>query len=740
MKKTVLFIFLLFITTFINAQGVDCSNADPFCTGTNYEFPASVDVPNLGTVGCLGTTPNPAWYWMQIDQSGNIDIHMASYDNSGYGHDVDFILWGPFSSVSEACNSDLMSNSGVDCSYSTAAEEDCNIPNAQSGQVYILLITNYSNSVSDITFSQTGGTGTTDCGIVAPPVSGDIVCEGETIQLTVNNPSPGATYNWTGPNGFTSSTMNPAIPNATIGMSGTYSLTITVGTDTSPPVTCSVTVNPNPTITISPTNPTTCSGSPVTLTPDCTSPGTTVYDWSTGDHVINPITVTPTSTTTYSVIGTDQNGCTGTASVTVNIAPYLTITVDPPNPFICTGESVDLTATGADSYVWTPSATLSTDTGPTVNASPLTTTTYTVVGTSNDGCTGSTTVTVISSNGSSILIIASPENICPGDSSIITVYGSAQTYTWSPGISLSNTVGATTSAFPLTNTTYTVTADYNGCISTDEITIEVKPLPSVDFTSDIREGCQGLLIHFTDLTIPDAASWLWNFGDHLPYGSSSTQQNPMHYYSDAGTFDVSLSVVSIDGCKMKMTYPDYITIHPNPMAFFEAKPEVINELDSLVFFHDQSVNADIWNWYFGELYSMNNNSELQNPTHIYSDTGTYYPTLIVFTNYGCSDTITGKVVVEPNVVFYVPNAFTPNNDPKNQVFRAFGEGINLTTFDMIIYDRWGKLVFHSSDIEAGWDGNINGAKASEGVYVWHISYYDVLGKYYTAKGSVTLIK
>jgi hypothetical protein len=240
--KTIL-AFLIFLISSINAfsQGVDCSSSEPFCTGTSYVFPASVNVPDMGTVGCLITTPNPAFYWLEIDNPGNLDIHIAS------GADVDFICWGPFTSVSAACATNLMSNSGVDCSFSIDATEDCNITNAQTGEIYILLITNYANVATNITFSQTGGNGTTNCDILAPPCQCDTVCEGQTIQLTADLVA-GATYTWTGPNGFNSNLQNPIILNSTVANAGVYSLIITVGGINSPPVTCTVVVNTIPII------------------------------------------------------------------------------------------------------------------------------------------------------------------------------------------------------------------------------------------------------------------------------------------------------------------------------------------------------------------------------------------------------------------------------------------------------------------------------------------------------------
>jgi len=168
MKKFLLTILFLISALFVNAQGTICTGASPFCTSSTYNFPASTGVPSLGSVGCLGLTPNPAWYWMQVGTSGTITINMHSTPGN---HDIDYICWGPFTSLAQACGSNLMNdNTYVDCSYSIASNETCTIPGAIAGQVYVLLITNYSDATTNIQFNQTGGTGATTCSIIAPPV------------------------------------------------------------------------------------------------------------------------------------------------------------------------------------------------------------------------------------------------------------------------------------------------------------------------------------------------------------------------------------------------------------------------------------------------------------------------------------------------------------------------------------------------------------------------------------------
>ena len=837
MKKTFIFIslFVCLSKFFTEAQNVLCNQANPFCTGTTYNFPAGV---NAGTAevganyGCLVTQPNPAWYYMQVGTSGTIEITM----NSNPAVDIDFACWGPFPNQTSPCVAQLTAGANtpnhttpgpspdyptlnmIDCSFSINPTEYCYIPNAVTGTFYILLITNYSNDPCSIIFSQTGGTGNTNCGILAPPITGDTVCAGQTLNLYVNSPTSGATYSWTGPNGFTSNVMNPTIPNATTAMTGTYSLVITIGTQVSPPVTCNVIVNPNPVISIAPVNPSTCSGSLIDLVPSSTIPFTW-YSWSTGVQGAGGITVSPTTPTTYSLIGTDQNGCADTTSVTVNISPDLILSVTPPNPSVCFGSSINLTGNGADTYIWSPSATLSSGSGTTVTASPTVTTIYTLSGVdTTSGCTGMTTVTVnispdlilsvnppnpticigtsialtamgadtytwsptdslSSGSGSNVIaspvitttytvngadvagctgtttvtitvdpppiitITATPNHVCPGDSSVLSISLLATNYTWSPAISLSNPNAQFTTAHPITTTTYTVVADNSGCTSTATFTLEVKPIPDVDFSADVREGCQPLKVHFQDLTIPAAGNWNWSFGDNINFGSLSNLQNPMQYFPVAGEFDVSLSVVTVDGCKWGITLPDYIIVHPLPQAEFDLSPQKVNEEDPLVFFFDQSIGANRWNWYFGEKDPAYNTSFLQNSAHVYSDTGTYTITLVVFNDYGCSDTARRTVFVEQNIAFYVPNAFSPTENGKNPYFKLYGEGIDLSTFEMRIYDRWGEQVCFTRDIEKGWDGKIKGNKIGEpGIYAYLLSFYDIKYRYHTLKGFVMLLK
>lgn len=227
-----------------------CQTALPFCTDNGqYHFYPGVNsgspCGNATTSSCsapincstmnnshhsyygISTAPNPAFYYMRIAEPGNLDIYMTGCSTPGGTPDIDidFVLWGPFESLDDACV--LSCSNMVDASYSAAPTEHCYIDNAQTGQFYMLLITNYGNDPGEFSFANQGS-GTTDCSIMEPGVScNGPICIGQTLELSAVAYSGADSFFWQGPNGWTSTQQNPTRPNATVAMSGTYTCTIT---------------------------------------------------------------------------------------------------------------------------------------------------------------------------------------------------------------------------------------------------------------------------------------------------------------------------------------------------------------------------------------------------------------------------------------------------------------------------------------------------------------------------------
>jgi PKD repeat protein len=304
-----------------------CHKSFPFCTNTIYTFPAGVNTqaqvgPNYN---CLNTRPNPAWYHLKILDPGPIAIYMFSTPS----RDIDFCLWGPYADPITPCpmnnsNGGLTGSKVVDCSYSPNPTETANIPNGQTGQYYILIITNFSNQPCDITFQQSGGTGSTDCTILPPPAtSNSPLCVGATLQLSAATVI-GATYHWTGPNGFVSNVQNPTILNVQHYNAGVYSLTITVGGQTSDPTNTEIFIYDPPTATMTGTA-SICEGDSTQLTISTTGVGPYRATVSAGSGIPMVINfwqtphifwVKPNVTTTYTLTGISNNACAGTVAGT----------------------------------------------------------------------------------------------------------------------------------------------------------------------------------------------------------------------------------------------------------------------------------------------------------------------------------------------------------------------------------------------------------------------------------------
>ncbi len=311
-----------------------------------------------------------------------------------------------------------------------------------------------------------------DPGATAAPVT---ICVGNTITL---NGTGGVSYSWTGPNGFTSSSQNPTIPNATTAASGTYTVVVTGANGCSANATVSITVNPLPNVSSNVNSPV-CVGSAINLT---STAGGSSYSW-TGPNGFTSSVQNPTisSATTamsglYTVTMTNASGCSNSSSISVTVNDVPTVTVSP-NTSVCEGNAINLTSNGGSSYSWTgPNGFTSTLQNPTIlNAGVSNTGTYVVTVTNGSGCSaqGSTTITV--NPRPAITVSASPTTICSGNSSTLLVTGPAgTTYNWDNGH-----VGSSQSVSPTITTIYTVTATAsNSCQTIDQITINVNPSPT----------------------------------------------------------------------------------------------------------------------------------------------------------------------------------------------------------------------------------------------------------------------
>ena len=557
-------------------------------------------------------------------------------------------------------------------------------------------------------------------------ITNQTLCSSTTLTISVNGAS---TYSWMPGTGL-SNTIGSVVT-ATPGIATTYTV---LGTDVNGCVgsnTLTIQNSPSITSTIN-TNSVTCYGlsnGSVTLTASGGT-GTLNYAWSPGGVTSNTLTNIPAGN--YSCTITDSKGCTGTASVTISQAPKLTVSVQ--SGLICAGQSFTLNAqasggTAPYNYNWNQGLSTS---NPFI-VSPLTSTDYTLVVTDANGCQPVIDSTVIVGVRPPLHVQVGDATICAGN--VATLQATATggdgnySYVWTPG----NYQGASIGVSPTSTDIYTVTVT-DGCTgspASDTALVTVVPSPLIPLPNP-ASGCIRLCVSFTNPA--GLSNWQWNFGD----STVSNALNPIHCYTQAGNFSISLSYTSSTGCISKVSSGNIIHVYPLPEAAFSASPNPTDILNPTATFYNQSLLANSWQWNFGD----HANSTLENPTHTYTETGVYPVMLIALTQQGCSDTAWGQITINDVYTFYAPNSFTPDENNLNPVFLPIGEGWDNTRFTLWIFDRWGLQIFKTQNASLGWDGSINGKgnTAQEDVYVWKVQLSDIFGKQHQYTGTVSLIK
>jgi gliding motility-associated-like protein len=558
------------------------------------------------------------------------------------------------------------------------------------------------------------------------------ICLGNDAILSAQSNHPGTSYLWS--TGNTNNTITVSPPSTE-----SYYLT---GTDINGCMDTSeflVTVHPLPDVNVTSNGTSVCEGLSITLYGNSTNPGTN-YLWSTNETT-DSIQVTPPSTTTYYITGTDDNGCTGTNRITIQVNPNPDVNVNPNGLTICPGESLDLIASSptATLYEWNTGQTT-----PIITITPSQTSTYSVTGTDDNGCIGIATALVVVRDAPNVDITPASAVVCEGESVTLIATG-ATLYDWTPGESLNTSVGAVVIATPVTSTTYYVSGiDLYGCEGWDSVHVRVSEIPDVDFIADQNNICMATLVHFSGQSSSNIASWSWDFGDPSSGSSNnSSLQNPMHTYFETGTYTTGLEVTNADGCKNSIYKPSFITVHPNPIASFSRTPDITTMENPTIQFYNQSLGAKSLLWNFDDpgsgLYNM---SVADNPTHTYSMEGEFWATLFVENEWGCLDSVSNRIIINPDWDEFIPSAFTPNGDGNNDYFKPYGFNIDFTEFTMFIFDRWGKQIFEAHDINDPWDGRVNreGEIVQQDVYVYLIILKDITGLEHQFIGHVTLIK
>lgn len=482
-------------------------------------------------------------------------------------------------------------------------------------------------------------------------------------------------------------------------------------------------------VTMSVNNPILCTGDTATLT----ASGATTYAWNIGSTA-NPLIVNPTTTTSYTVTGTDTNGCTASivSTVTINSLPNSNAGLD---DNLCAGDSIQLNASGGVLYSWSPQTGLSNPliSNPIFSASSTTNYIVTVTNANNCSSTDSVLITVYPNPN----VNFSVPTLCVNKPAQFTDLssGGGNGINWNFGDGgTSNLVNPTHTYDSTGNYTVTLTATGAGaCSSTLSIPVVVNPLPVTPSLSGNSPICAGDEIQLVATYIGADISYMWTG----PNSYSSTFQNLQILNATlamTGTYNLFVTN-NTTGCVSEIASIGIIVNNSPALPDIEATKQLCYG-DTLQLTTTSIEETYLWNG--PNAYTSN----LQNPVIpdvTENNFGVY--TLIVSNSFACTsqDTVNVFVDCEDITDFFVPNVFTPNGDNVNSMFKI--EAANLKEVNVEIYDRWGINLFSWNSLQGGWDGKTKkGLEAPSGTYFYIINATTWHGKLLSKKGFFSLFR
>lgn len=474
--------------------------------------------------------------------------------------------------------------------------------------------------------------------------------------------------------------------------------------------------------------------------------GNVTYQWD--DSLMQTTqTAVGLSAGNYICTITSDIGCSQTISVTINEIPGIT-------GFILSQS--DVTCNSGDDGMIEVSITQGT---PPYNFSWSNS--ISINNIANDLVSGNHIVTVTDSNFCSInisgtineppqleIIDLTPDTtICPESDITLTVTGSggssAYIFNWfENGIQINT--GSQITVNPSSNQTqYCVElSEVCGSPPDQECMIISFPTPiEPNAIADEYEKCVPNTFYFqnTSSNSPEIATTLWEFGglnSIIINGNDSTS----HFYDQVGFHDIIMTITSIYGCVYADTLEDFIEVKPSPTADFSFSDNPATIFETTIYMQDKS-SSDVTQWSWISPFSNPNYSNDVDPVFVFPEEAGIYPvTLAVSTDKGCVDTVTYQMNIVEDILFFAPNTFTPDGDEFNQTWKPEILGIDKYEFELLIFNRWGQLIWENNDPSVGWDGTFNG-NIVEGSYVWKAlvkNLYNDGRKTFT--GTVTIIK
>jgi len=580
----------------------------------------------------------------------------------------------------------------------------------------------------------------TDCNIAAASLLPDYQLCDTSKRLVISNQSNSPlvnTYNWeffnhTGQSIFTSTSASPSY---TFADTGTYSIKLIINKNgpCSDSTVAPALVYPGLKTSFD------VNGICVSKTTSFTDASTSVYgtvnswDWSFGDNLSTDNSsqnqnashvYKSTGTKVVQLSITDSKGCRSFVSSPIGIIDRPPIRLAFDDTLICISDKVPLLASGTGIFSWSPAVNMVNGNTANPTVSPLVTTTYYVL-LNEDGCinTDSVKVNVVDHV---TLRAMDDTTICSGDAIQLRLVSDGLRYTWTPVSQLNDATLAFPTATTPATTTYQVTAIIGSCSASDLVNVKAVPYP-VSEAGNSKIICYQASVQLHGST--DGNSYSWSPAESL---NNASILNPVA--TPPGTTAYVLSSFDTKGCPKPGTDTVLITVLPDINAFAGRDTAVVMG-QPLQF---EATGGVSYSWFPSTGLSS---YAIANPIGIYNapSTGIQYK-VYVYNEANCIDSAFVKVkVYSTRPTVFVPAAFTPNSDGKNDKLRPIAAGIKDIEY-FSIYNRWGQLVFSTRINGEGWDGTIGGQLQQTGTFVWVVKATDYNGDDYFQKGVTTLIR
>jgi gliding motility-associated-like protein len=414
-------------------------------------------------------------------------------------------------------------------------------------------------------------------------------------------------------------------------------------------------------------------------------------------------------------------GCRDTIEkeITIYDKPPLQLTDD---TTICNSDTIQLNAIGTGYFRWWPDVAISNPNIPNPLVAPVRSSRYYVELKDWEGCINKDSIFVLVKD-SVTLFAGNDTTICLSDTIRLNPSSDALQYKWQPPAFISNTESKNPFANPAGNIIYTLTATIGKCTQQDDIEIRVVPYPAIQVSNDTTI-CFGESVN---LLVSGGVRYQWRPGAYI---NSTSVPNP--FVQPTATTNYIVSVYDTKGCPKPSV--DTVSIIVVPKVIVHAGNDT-----SIVVNQPLRLNAVANATFFSWSPSTGLDSPF-NPAPIAYLSNDINYILKASTIEGCTGYDTVKVrVFKTSPDFFVPNAFTPNNDGINDIIRPVPAGIRSMEYFMI-YNRYGQLVFSTSKVEQGWDGKINGHPQAAGLYAWKLLGRDYTGKVITKTGTLVLIR